>query len=80
MCREAFKCCRIPSTRVQLQKTAKCWYIFDNEPSIENVDAALHQLDVKLFPIPCQINFEKKVTKCMKNNTKPYYAYKESEF
>ena len=58
------------------KKTDKCWSIFDSDPSIENLNAALHQQDqFECKSFRCQINFEKKITNCMKYNVKPFYAY-----
>ena len=58
------------------KKTDKCWSIFDCDPSIENLNAALHQQDqFECKSFRCQINFEKKITSCMKYNVKPFYAY-----
>ena len=65
-----------PSLKRCRKKTDKCWSIFDGDPSIENLNAALHQQgQFESKSLKCQINFEKKITKCMKYNTKPFYAY-----
>ena len=58
------------------KKTDKCWYIFDNNPSSENLNVALNQqgqFESKSFK--CKVNYERKITQCMKYNTKPFYAY-----
>ena len=58
------------------KKTDKCWSIFDGDPNMANLNVALHQqgqFESKSFT--CKVNFEKKITKNMKYNIKPFYAY-----
>ena len=58
------------------KKTDKCWAVFDSNPSSKNLNIALSQqgqFDSKSFK--CKVNYEKKITQCLKSNSKPFYAY-----
>ena len=58
------------------KKADRCWSVFDCNPTVENLNVALNQqAQFDSMSFKCKVNFEKKITKCMKYNTKPFYAY-----
>ena len=58
------------------KKTDKCWSSFDCNPTVENLNVALNQQEkFEDMSFKCKIEFEKRITKHLKTNCKPFYAY-----
>ena len=54
----------------------KCWALFDCNPTLQNLNVALSQQEkFDNLSLKCKTDFEKKITKHLKVNCKPFYAY-----
>ena len=58
----------------------KFWKIFDNQPTASNLNIALSkQREYEKSEIGCKINYENRITKNLKGNTKSFFSYIRSK-